>query len=378
MQQICDKENKNIRAETAVHNLCPVNETDNQYLDRCLQLALCGMGRVAPNPMVGALLVAEHKIVGEGYHRSYGGPHAEVYAIEQAKAYTNLDKTALYVSLEPCSHYGKTPPCVDLIIQSGITKVVVGAVDPNPKVCGQGIAKLRAAGIEVEVSTETAKHNWLNRRFLTAKTLNRPYVILKWAQTAAGFVGTRGQQLQISDTQNRRWVHKWRYTEQAVLIGPETANFDQPMLSVRHWAPALPLRVIADRNLRVVGNVLHSTAPTVVYNTMLDKEEKNTHWKKLPPNNFLNHLMQDLFEIGIESVLTEPGPGLAKAMIEQGIWDEMRISISGSNTGGDFKAPLVDNLTGWSFESGHNMNTFVHLNSANKLLATLNPELWAL
>ncbi|WP_295670976.1 bifunctional diaminohydroxyphosphoribosylaminopyrimidine deaminase/5-amino-6-(5-phosphoribosylamino)uracil reductase RibD, partial [uncultured Mucilaginibacter sp.] len=247
---------------------------DEKYMQRCLELAALGMGSVSPNPMVGAVIVRDTIIIGEGYHHKYGDAHAEVNAINQV--FTNfsdapdlLDQSTIYVSLEPCAHYGKTPPCADLIIKHRIPKVVVGCRDPFDAVNGKGIEKLLAAGVDVTVGVLQKECQWLNRRFFTRVQKNRPYVILKWAQTRDGyFAPDDGTQFWITGPESRKLVHQWRAEEDAILIGKHTAAIDDPQLNVRYAEGKNPKRIVIDRKLEL-NNSLHifeQSVETLVFN----------------------------------------------------------------------------------------------------------------
>ena len=228
-----------------------------KYMDRCLSLACLGAGDVAPNPMVGCVIVYEDKIIGEGFHQQFGAPHAEVNAIRAVKDKNLLKDSTLYVSLEPCAHFGKTPPCSDLIIEHQIPHVVVGCVDPFAEVAGKGIEKMKKAGIKVDVGLLEAECLWLNRRFFTFHQKKRPYLILKWAQTMDGFLDidrskpSFGQPTWISNELSRRQVHRQRTEEAAILVGTNTAFKDNPSLTVREWDGQQPVRLVIDRKNRL-------------------------------------------------------------------------------------------------------------------------------
>uniref|UniRef100_UPI003592F691 bifunctional diaminohydroxyphosphoribosylaminopyrimidine deaminase/5-amino-6-(5-phosphoribosylamino)uracil reductase RibD n=1 Tax=Persicitalea sp. TaxID=3100273 RepID=UPI003592F691 len=225
----------------------------DQYMQRALQLAEYGRGYVSPNPMVGCVLVADGRVIGEGWHRNYGGPHAEVQAVRDAEKRGNADllkSATAYVTLEPCSHFGKTPPCANLLINKKIKKVVVANHDPNPLVAGRGLTLLKNAGIEVESGILAEEGQELNRRFFTFFCKKRPYIILKWAETADGFIGAAGgKPIAISNGYSSQRVHRWRSEEDAILVGRNTAFNDNPRLNVRHWPGQNPVRVVLDRNL---------------------------------------------------------------------------------------------------------------------------------
>ena len=319
--------------------------TDSDYILRCLELAANGEYYVAPNPMVGALLVdpATDRVVAEGWHRQYGGPHAEVECFRAADArmagLTEAEKAAryssltLYVSLEPCSHYGKTPPCADLIVKKGVRRVVVGIPDPNPQVSGRGVQKLRDAGIEVTVGVEQAACRRLNKRFLCLHEKHRPYVILKWAQTADGFVDSReskaeSQPLVISTPVTKQIVHQMRAENMAIMVGTRTALLDNPSLLTTRWPGRNPVRVVLDRHHRIPkdAKIFSGDAPTIVYS-------ERTDWE---------YVLGDLAQRGIHSVLVEGGPTLLRHILQTGIWDEMHVEVGAMTIGSGVPAPEVE------------------------------------
>ncbi len=302
-----------------------------QYMHRCLQLALLGAGSVAPNPMVGAVLVHEGRIIGEGYHQRFGGPHAEVLAIRSVKPEDEhlISESTIYVNLEPCSHHGKTPPCADLLIEKRIKRVVIANTDPNPVVAGRGIKKLRDAGIEVITDVLEAKGNFLNRRFFTFHKHKRPYIILKWAQSADGFF-TKDNQTQhwITGDLSRRLVHRWRNEEQAILVGYRTVLADDPELTVRLWQPQhQPLRIVLDRDntLPETSKVFNEAASTLLLSAKnrpdLPVQQLIGPWKDGLPVQ----LFPILFERNIQSIIIEGGVATLNVFINQGLWDEARV-----------------------------------------------------
>ena len=325
---------------------------DNDYILRCVEIARNGMYYVAPNPMVGAVLVtssaplSEGEIYAEGWHRKYGEAHAEVECFRAAEArmegLTDEEKAAmyggmtLYVSLEPCSHYGKTPPCADLIISKGVKRVVVGCPDPNPQVAGKGVQRLRDAGVVVMVGVEEAACRDLNKRFLCLHEKHRPYVILKWAQTADGFMDNRiadsdlksSKPLVISTPVTKQLVHQMRAENMAIMVGTRTALLDNPRLLTTHWPGRNPVRVVVDRHHRIPtdARIFSDDAPTIVY-------DERTDWP---------YILQDLAKRGIHSILVEGGTTLLEHIIGTGIWDEMHIEVSQSTCGEGVPAPRID------------------------------------
>ena len=299
---------------------------------RALELAAHGMGNTSPNPMVGAVIVsADDRIIGEGYHRRYGEGHAEVNAIASVKEADRplLKSSTLYVTLEPCSHYGKTPPCAKLIIDTGIPRVVVGAGDPFMKVAGRGIAMLREGGVEVVEGVLAEECYRLNKKFMTAHEKGRPFVTLKWAQSADGFmdsIRTEGHPQIFSDTINVALVHRLRALHDAILVGSGTALADNPSLSCRHWTGKSPRPVIVDRRGRIEPSKLKMIEPLIIRNC-----------------DTIHTLLSQLYSNGITSLLVEGGPILLQSFIDTDLWDEARIEISPEILGpnGRAKAPTI-------------------------------------
>jgi diaminohydroxyphosphoribosylaminopyrimidine deaminase/5-amino-6-(5-phosphoribosylamino)uracil reductase len=304
------------------------------FMQRCLQIAGNGLGSVAPNPMVGAVLVHRGQIVAEGYHRAYGLPHAEVEAIGKIKSSGILRECTLYVSLEPCCHYGKTPPCTELIIKSQIPRVVVATADPFPKVNGGGIEQLRNHGIEVLTGVLGNEARALNKRFFTYYTQHRPYVILKWAKTADGFMDKIRTAAEapavISNAQAHRLSHWWRGQEQAIMVGTRTALMDNPALTTRLCAGKSPLRAVVDaanklpRTLRVFDN----KADTAI----------------LPTRN-IAEMLNILYEKQVQSVIVEGGAKLLQSFINSKVWDEARIITASQTMGKGIVAPSISGKT---------------------------------
>ena len=337
------------------------NMNDKEYILRCLKIAKFGEMYVFPNPMVGALLVdpASDRIVAEGWHKRFGGAHAEVECFASAdrqmvgmSEQQKRDRYAgltLYVSLEPCSHYGKTPPCADLIIRKGVKRVVVGMQDPNPQVAGRGIAKLREAGIEVAVGVEEEACRALNKRFLCLHEKHRPYVILKCAQTADGFVDrirTEGSPLIISTPLTKRLVHKMRAQNMAILVGTRTALLDNPFLLTTRWPGRNPIRLLLDRHDVVPrsSKIFSEDAETIVY-------RDNTDWR---------FILDDLAHRGIHSVLVEGGSTVLKHILETGIWDEMHIEVSPVRIGDGVPAPRINLPEKYDEIDGNKHFTILH------------------
>lgn len=325
---------------------------DEIYIHRCIELARKGAGHVAPNPMVGALLVQDDRVIGEGWHQRYGEAHAEVNAI--AAAGTDLSRTTLYVSLEPCAHFGKTPPCADLIIRTGIPKVVIGCRDPFDAVNGKGIEKLRAAGVEVIEGVLERECRELNKRFFTFHEKHRPWILLKWAQTGDGFIAAdqNTPRLLISNEYTNRLVHQWRSEEAGILVGTNTALLDDPELTNRLWDGPSPVRLVMDMDLRLPASLklFNRAQKTVVFNSVKSEELENLIYYRLEKNkSLISQLMSALYNLGIQSVLVEGGTRLLQSFIDDGTWDEARI-ISNNKlfTGNGLAAPVLQTgqLTG--------------------------------
>jgi len=299
-------------------------------MQRCLELALLGSGHVAPNPMVGSVLVYEDRIIGEGYHQLYGKAHAEVNCIASVKSEDEhlIPLSTIYVSLEPCAHHGKTPPCADLIIARGIPRVVVGCRDPFPQVNGKGIEKLLAAGIEVTVGILEKECIALNKRFFLFHTRHRPYIVLKWAQTANGKIAGAGSRLLISNDITNRLVHKWRSEEAAILVGPRTALLDDPALTARLWTGPDPIRLVVDKELQLPGDLqlFDKKVKTIVFNNHQHEDEGPIQYYRLSTDSSLIHqLVLALHHLKIQSVLVEGGARLLQSFIDEDYWDEARV-----------------------------------------------------
>lgn len=306
---------------------------DEIYMKRCFQLAECGIGHAAPNPMVGAVIVCDGEIIGEGYHRKCGGPHAEVNAVASVVDKSKLTRSTMYVSLEPCAHWGKTPPCAELIIKHHIPKVVICNVDPFPKVDGRGIQMLKDAGIEVETGVLEDEGWHLNRRFFTFHSKRRPFIILKWAESADNFIaGKNGEPIAISTPETIRYVHKMRAEEAGILVGTQTVLNDNPSLTVRHWGGENPIRVVLDRNLSipVESKCFSDDAQTILITELPDngKYPSNVKIASLPfeENGVgLDSLMNCLYENNVQSLIVEGGAKMLQSFIDADLWDEVRV-----------------------------------------------------
>ena len=318
------------------------------FMHRCLDLALLGMGEVAPNPMVGCVIVHNGLIIGEGYHQKYGQAHAEVNAIRAVKNPELLSQSTLYVSLEPCAHFGKTPPCSDLIIESRIPHVVIGTIDPFAKVAGKGIERMQRAGIKVEVSILEQECRELNRRFFTFHEKKRPYILLKWAQTLDGFIDTDRTETQhptwITNALSKRLVHKQRSEESAILIGTNTALFDNPALTVREWTGNQPVRMVLDRKGRLNKElvVFDGKAPTWVFTGLSGKKLENLEYVNLDfSQDVIPQLLTELYNREILSVIVEGGSILLSSFIKEGLWDEAFVYTGNQFFGSGIQAPHI-------------------------------------
>ena len=313
-----------------MRNFASVNR-NKLYMQRCIDLASRGIAQVAPNPMVGAVLVYEDRVIGEGYHMHYGQAHAEVNCLASVKAEDQqlISRSTLYVSLEPCNHFGKTPPCSDLIIKNKIPEVVIGCSDSFEKVNGTGIQKLKEAGINVKCGILEEEAQFLNRRFFTFHQKQRPYIILKWAQSKDGFIAAdANHRTKISNEITDKLVHQWRSEESAIMVGTHTVHFDNPELTVRHVSGRNPVRVIIDKNLSIPDNskILNQEAPTIIFNEISDIEKGLNRFVKLDfAQDSLSQMMSYLYQEKIMSVIVEGGQKLLQSFIDQHLWDEARV-----------------------------------------------------
>lgn len=328
------------------------SSSHEQYMYRCLELAKLGFGETAPNPMVGSIVVNHQKIIGEGYHHKFGEAHAEVNAINAVKDKSLLSESTLYVNLEPCSHFGKTPPCSDLIIQHKIPRVVIANVDPNRLVKGKGIEKLKNAGIEVTTDILKAEGEELNKRFFMFHRKSRPYIILKWAQTEDGFLdiertpGKPQSPTWITSEEARMLVHKWRSEEQSIMVGTNTAFLDNPKLNVRDWVGKHPTRILIDRQLRLPQNLnlFDGSIPTLVFTHREVEEDENpkVQFITIPFDEYLpEHMLGELFRRQIQSLIVEGGAKLINSFTEALLWDEARVFTGNKFFGSGVIAPKL-------------------------------------
>jgi diaminohydroxyphosphoribosylaminopyrimidine deaminase/5-amino-6-(5-phosphoribosylamino)uracil reductase len=321
---------------------------DEKYMQRCIELAKLGLGNAAPNPMVGSVIVHNSKIIGEGYHHKAGEAHAEVNAINSVKDQSVLKDSTIYVNLEPCAHYGKTPPCADLIIEKKIPRVVIGCVDPFAEVAGKGIEKLKNAGCDVKEGVLEKESIELNKRFFTFHEKKRPYIILKWAETIDGFIDLVRKPTDpiepnwITNDLAKKLVHKWRTEETAFMIGTNTARNDNPRLTARDWSGRNPVRVVLDKNLSLATDlhVFNEEATTIIFNANKTEDVRNIKFVKVNFNNFLlNEVLMSLYELDIQSVVVEGGRQLLTSFIDQNLWDEARVFIGNKQFHNGTKAP---------------------------------------
>lgn len=326
----------------------PLTETthteDLLYMRRAVELASLGQGQVSPNPMVGCVIVYKGMIIGEGYHEWYGQAHAEPNAIASVKNQDLLAASTLYVTLEPCAHHGKTPPCADLIVRHQLNRVVVGAVDSNPLVRGKGITKLEKAGIKVKTGILEKEIRHQNRRFFTQMEKGRPFILLKWAQTRDGFIARSNYDSKwISKPLSRQLVHRWRAEESSILVGTNTAHYDNPQLTVRDWTGKNPLRLVIDRQLRLSSSLklFDDSQPTLIYNQEQNKIAGQTQWVRLGPDFGLNNVLEDLQQRNIQSLMVEGGAALLRDFIGKGLWDEARVFTGTSRFGLGIPAPVL-------------------------------------
>ena len=317
---------------------------DELFMHRALELAGLGRGLVSPNPMVGCVVVHDGIIIGEGYHQQYGDAHAEVNAIEAVKDKMLLKESTVYVNLEPCSHIGKTPPCADMLIRHQVKKVVVSNLDSNPLVAGEGIKKIRAAGIEVITGVLEKQGREFNKRFFTYIEKQRPYIILKWAETADGFVARENFDSKwISNEHSRQLVHKWRTEEDAVLVGSKTAVHDNPQLNVRDWTGRNPVRIVIDRFLKLSErlHLFDRSQKTICYNLLKHEEHPNLSLIRLEEEDFLNALVHDLYKQKIQSIIIEGGAHTLSGFIDSNLWDEARTFVSSKTFNKGIQAPML-------------------------------------
>jgi diaminohydroxyphosphoribosylaminopyrimidine deaminase/5-amino-6-(5-phosphoribosylamino)uracil reductase len=331
------------------------------YMQRCLELAQLGKGFTAPNPMVGCVIVKNDLIIGEGYHQEYGKAHAEVNAIQSVFNKNELEGATVYVSLEPCSHFGKTPPCADLLVQSGVKTVVIACRDTNPAVAGRGIDRLKKAGIEVIEGVLEKESRELNKRFFTFHEKQRPYIILKWAQTLDGYLDKARLENEtginwITGEETKSLVHKWRGEEQSILVGRNTIINDNPSLTVREYKGKNPIRIVIDSQLQISGdvNIYSSEAPTIVFNRIRNEKKENVEWVKIKETSTKN-ILDELYNRGIISVFVEGGSRTLQYFIIDNVWDEARVIVGNNRFDEGMKAPIINRVPIASHPFGEDM-----------------------
>jgi diaminohydroxyphosphoribosylaminopyrimidine deaminase/5-amino-6-(5-phosphoribosylamino)uracil reductase len=334
--------------------------THEDFMQRCFQLALNGLGNVAPNPLVGAVIVHDGNIIGEGFHAVYGQPHAEVMAIRNCKQPELLADSTMYVSLEPCSHFGKTPPCADLILEKKIPNVVVCNLDPFPAVAGRGIQKLRDAGVNVLTGVLAEEGEKLNRRFFAFHRNKRPFVILKWAQSVDGFIdGFDEKPVKITSPLTDQKVHQWRTEETGIFVGYNTALKDNPKLTARLFSGNNPQRIVWDPKLELPTShhLFSDGKPTIIFNNEKEEEENNLTYLKIEHNN-MQGMLQKLYEQNIQSVIVEGGAKTLQQFIDMEWWDEARIITGNISIGNGVLAPKL--LHGILFDTAQSENDSIH------------------
>ncbi len=321
-------------------------------MHRCLTLAKKGLGLTYPNPLVGSVIVFSNRIIGEGWHQRSGESHAEVIAINSVKNKSLLPKSTLYVNLEPCSHYGKTPPCADLIVKMKIKNVVIGTIDLNDVVSGKGIAHLKKNGCKVKIGVLEKECNKINKRFFTFHKMKRPFVILKWAETKDGFIypgikkDNTKKPIWISNKYSQQIVHKWRTEEEAILVGTETAIKDNPSLTARNYDGKSPMRITIDKNLKIPEkyNFYDSSCQTIIFTNKRSTYPKinNLRFVEIDfTKNTNKQILKFLFEIGVQSVIIEGGAITLQSFIKCNLWDEARIFVGDNNFKTGVKSPGI-------------------------------------
>ena len=337
------------------------------FMQRCVDLAYLGQGNVSPNPMVGCVIVKNGLIIGEGYHSEYSGKHAEIKAIESVIDQKEIENSTVYISLEPCVHHGKTPPCVHELINRKIKTAVIGSRDSNPIVGGKGIESLKRVGIEVIENILEEECRKLNKRFFTFHEKRRPYVILKWAQTSDGYldknreIGEKGVNW-ISSPESKVLVHKWRSEEQSILVGRNTILNDNPSLTVREISGKNPTRIVIDSQLQLSKdvNIFSKDAPTLVFNRLKNDKIDGVEWIKISETS-TKHILDELFKRNIQSVLVEGGSRTLQYFIIDNVWDEARVIVGDVKFGDGIKAPVMNKVPSRAHQfSNHDTIYYYH------------------
>ncbi len=320
-------------------------QNEGNFMKRCIELASKAIGYTSPNPMVGSVIVYDGDIIGEGYHEKYGEAHAEVNAINSVKDKSLLPKSTLYVNLEPCAHFGKTPPCSNLIIEHEIPKVVIGCVDTFSEVAGKGIQKMKDAGIEVVVGVLESESRELNKRFFTFHEKKRPYIILKWAESQDGYIAPKNQTepFWMTSSESKKLVHKWRAEEDAILVGRITAEKDNPSLTAREVEGKNPTRIVIDKDLKLDTslNLFNSEAETLIFNSIKSEEIDTNNYIKINFNSLIENILEELYKQNIQSVIIEGGSTTLQSFFDANMWNEARIFTANKALTEGVKAPNI-------------------------------------
>lgn len=332
------------------------------YIQRCFDLACLGHGKVSPNPLVGAVIVYKDRIIGEGYHAYFGGPHAEVNAINSVKDKTLLSQATIYVSLEPCHHHGKTPPCVDALLRNKFMNVVISVTDPNPSVMGKSIKKLKAHKVTVKTHVLEEQGKQVTSYFLTSFVKKRPYIILKYAKSSNNMIGVSDQQIWITNPYVKRLVHKWRGEVSAIMVGTNTALIDNPRLNNRLYFGSSPLRIALDRQLKLTSesNLLSDGLSSLIITEQEQfpvNKSTNCEYLRLPfDSHLLDNILSYLNDEGLTSLIVEGGAGLLNSFMEKNLWDEARVFTGNEPVIGDnaIPAPLLGGHIAQTLQIGNN------------------------
>lgn len=315
------------------------------YMQRCLDLAKKGIGDVSPNPMVGSVIVYDNEIIGEGYHQKSGCPHAEAEAIASVKDKILLSDSTLYVNLEPCAHFGKTPPCSDLIIKHKIPRVVVGCLDTSSKVSGKGIQKMRNVGLKVVIGVLEDESRKINKNFFAFHEKRRPYVILKWAESVDGFIAPHNQvgSFWMTSSASKILTHKWRAEEDAILVGRVTAEKDNPLLTVREVNGNNPIRLVIDKSLKLSDNLslFNSDTKTIIFNSITSELCRTNQFIRIGFDQIIINILRELYKQNIQSVIVEGGKKTLESFIENNLWDEARVFVADKQLKDGIKAPVI-------------------------------------
>ena len=315
-------------------------------MQRCLEIAQKGAGNVSPNPMVGSIIVYKDKIIGEGYHEKYGDSHAEINAINSVEKKSLLQYSTLYVNLEPCAHFGKNPPCCNLIIDYKIPRVVIGCIDTFPEVSGKGIERMKDNGIDIKLGVLESESRELNKRFFTYYEKKRPYIILKWANSKDGFIAPKEQSehFWMTCTESKKIVHQWRAVEDAILVGRNTAEKDNPSLTVREIEGNHPIRIVIDKDLKLSNalDLFNSQAETIIFNSIKTKEINSNVFLKVNFNSLITNILKELYNRKIQSIIVEGGARTLQTFIDRNMWDEVRIFTANEILFDGVRAPKIE------------------------------------